>query len=52
MLTLSTFASTGGERDQHRDRRFGREAGPPYHHDDNVDSDQEVVNKELSLCRW
>ena len=29
-----------------------REAGPPNHHDDKVDSDQQVVNKELSLCRW
>jgi len=28
-----------------------REAGPPNHHDDNVDSDQQVVNKELSLSR-
>ena len=28
-----------------------REAGPPYHHDDQVDSDQKVVNKEFSLCR-
>jgi len=26
-----------------------REAGPPNHHDDKVDSDQKVVNKELSL---
>ena len=26
-----------------------REAGPPDHHDDEVDSDQYVVNKELSL---
>ena len=26
-----------------------REAGPPTHHDDDVDSDQQVVNKELSL---
>ena len=26
-----------------------REAGPPHHHDDKVDSDQWVVNKELSL---
>jgi len=26
-----------------------REAGPPNHHDDKVDSDQEVVKKELSL---
>ena len=26
-----------------------REAGPPDHHDDTVDSDQQVVNKELSL---
>ena len=26
-----------------------REAGPPDHHDDRVDSDQLVVNKELSL---
>ena len=26
-----------------------REAGPPYRHDDKVDSDQQVVNKELSL---
>ena len=26
-----------------------REAGPPNHHVDKVDSDQEVVNKELSL---
>jgi len=25
-----------------------REAGPPTHHDDKVDSDQEVVNQELS----
>jgi len=25
-------------------------AGPPNHHDDKVDSDQQVVNKELSLC--
>ena len=27
-----------------------REAGPPNHHDDNVVSDQWVVNKEVS--RW
>ena len=26
-----------------------REAGLPNHHDDKVDSDQQVVNKELSL---
>jgi len=26
-----------------------REAGPPNYHDDKVDSDQEVVNTELSL---
>ena len=26
-----------------------REAGPPNRHDDEVDSDQQVVNKELSL---
>ena len=26
-----------------------REAGPPHHHDGNVDSDQCVVNEELSL---
>jgi len=26
-----------------------REAGPPNHHDDKVDSDQQVVNKELYL---
>ena len=26
-----------------------REAGPPNHLDDKADSDQEVVNKELSL---
>ena len=26
-----------------------REAGPPNHHDDKVDSDQQAVNKELSL---
>jgi len=26
-----------------------RQAGPPNHLDDKVDSDQEVVNKELSL---
>ena len=26
-----------------------REARPPNHHDDKVDSDQEVVNEELSL---
>ena len=26
-----------------------REAGPPSHLDDKVDSDQQVVNKELSL---
>ena len=26
-----------------------REAGSPNHHDDIVDSDQQVVNKELSL---
>ena len=25
-----------------------REAGPPNHHDGRVDSDQQVVNKELS----
>ena len=28
-----------------------REAGPPKHHDDKVDSDKQVVNKEFSLCR-
>jgi len=27
-----------------------REVGPPNHHEDKVDSDQQVVNKELSLC--
>ena len=26
-----------------------REAGPPNHLDDKVDSDQQVVNKDLSL---
>ena len=26
-----------------------REAGPPYHHDDEVDSDQKVVDEDLSL---
>ena len=26
-----------------------REAGPPNHHDDKVDSDQQVVNTEVSL---
>ena len=26
-----------------------REAGPPNHHDDKVDSDQYLVNKEVSL---
>ena len=26
-----------------------REAGPPHHHDDKVDSDEYVVNKEFSL---
>ena len=26
-----------------------REAGPPNHHDNTVDSDQQVVNEELSL---
>ena len=26
-----------------------REAGPPNHHDEKVDSDQQVVNQELSL---
>ena len=34
-------------------REFGlpwREAGPPNHHDDKVDSDQQVVDAELSLC--
>ena len=28
-----------------------REAGRPNHHDDKVDSDQEVVNEELSHSR-
>ena len=28
-----------------------REAGPPNHVDDKVDSDLEVVNKELSLSK-
>ena len=28
-----------------------REAGPPIHLDDKVDSDQEFVKKELSLAR-
>ena len=28
-----------------------REAGPPNHHDDKVDSDQQDVNDELSLFR-
>ena len=35
-----------------RERAFKlpwREAGPPNHHDDKVVSDQEVVDKELSL---
>ena len=27
-----------------------RKAGPPDHHDDRVNSDQEVVNKGISLC--
>ena len=26
-----------------------REAGAPNHHDDKVDSDQQVVNKDLTL---
>ena len=30
-----------------------REAGPPHNHDDEVDSDQQVVNKELSVpLKW
>jgi hypothetical protein len=29
-----------------------REAGPPNHHDNQADSDQEVVNKELSLSMY
>ena len=29
-----------------------REAGPPHHHNDKVDSDQYVVNAELSLSMW
>jgi len=29
-----------------------REAGPPTHHDDKVDSDQQVVNKKPSLLGW
>ena len=29
-----------------------RDADPPNHHDDKVDSDQQLVNKEVSLrCR-
>ena len=28
-----------------------REAGPPNHLDDRMNSDQSVVNKEVSLCR-
>ena len=35
-----------------RKRKFKlpwREAGPSHHHDDKVDSDQKVDNKELSL---
>jgi len=31
---------------------FWREADPPNHHDYKVDSDQQVVNKELSLNFW
>ena len=27
-----------------------REAGPPNHHDNKVDADQEVDNTELSPC--
>ena len=27
-----------------------REAGPPHHHEDEEDSDQWAVNKELSLA--
>jgi len=31
-------------------RKLGwHQAGPPNHHDDKVDSDKQVVNKELSL---
>ena len=30
-------------------KRELREAGPPNHVDDKVDSDQQVVNKEFSL---
>jgi hypothetical protein len=31
----------------------GREAGPPSHYDDTGDSDQHVVNKQVSLSgRW
>ena len=30
----------------------GAVASPPNHLDDKVDSDQSVVNKELSLIRW
>jgi len=29
-----------------------REAGPPNHPNDQVDSEQQVVNKELSLSSW
>ena len=30
-------------------RNSWREAGPPHHHDNKVDSDQKVFNKKLSL---
>ena len=44
------FWSEGGNTSEQREfKPPWREAGPPNHHDDKVDSDQWVVNKKLSL---
>ena len=37
-------------RGSRRRPRPWHEAGPPNHHNDKVDSDQQVFNEELSLC--
>ena len=46
MLTNGDKWTVGRQRDF---KLPWREAGPPNHHDDKVDSDQPIVNKELSL---
>jgi len=49
MLVLRRVEGTRKDTWQREFKLPWREAGQPIHHDDEVDSDRKIVDKELSL---